>query len=244
VPEKIDCLVHLAAHITQETASPKERKELFKTNLLGTWRALEYSMKVGLPRFIFASSMSVYGHPSNLPVTEDAALAPKSLYGASKASGEFLVQGFSGLLSGTYVILRFASIYGPEKRYGVTHEFINRALRGLPLILFNRGRNTSDFVYIEDVVRAIYLSAKSDCQGTYNIGSGEETSILQLAEAIQQMAPGEIAIKHSDEDEPEFRFVMDLTRAGRCLNYQPNYSLPEGLRAIFASQLGTSDLAS
>jgi len=112
------------------------------------------------------------------------------------------------------------------------------------LILFNRGRNTSDFVYIEDVVRAIYLSAKSDCQGTYNIGSGEETSILQLAEAIQQMAPGEIAIKHSDEDEPEFRFVMDLTRAGRCLNYQPNYSLPEGLRAIFASQLGTSDLAS
>ncbi|PNV77934.1 MAG: nucleoside-diphosphate sugar epimerase, partial [Thermoproteota archaeon] len=141
---------------------------------------------------LFSSSCAVYGEPEFIPISEDHKLSPKSPYAASKASGEAYIISYSNLNGYRPVILRLFNVYGPKqtKSYaGVISEFIRRALREEPPMIYGDGEQTRDFIHVEDVVDAMIRAMREErARGIYNIGSGKATKIKDLAYLILRLA--------------------------------------------------------
>jgi len=231
----VDAVVHLAALI--DVAESVEKPELYlDVNVNGTFNLAKASKKVST--FIFASTCAVYGEPVKIPIGEDHPLNPKSPYAATKIAGEAFVQAYGNLYGYRPVILRFFNVYGPRqsKAYaGVITEFVKKATRGEPPIIFGDGEQTRDFVHVKDVTKAIINALDSDnASGIYNIGSGVAITINDLAHLILKLAgktnvepvhepprPGDI--KHSQ---------ANINRAKKELGYSPSVSLEEGIREI------------
>ena len=236
IPRSVDCVVHLAAQTCGDTSSVDVRQDAVRVNVLGTWRALEFAAS-SAKRFVFASSMSVYGFPQKVPVHEMDVVAPASFYGATKAAAESLVpRCVTPPLQLPAVCLRFSSIYGPGQKAGVARVFFRQAGCQQPLTITNGGRDTSDFLYIEDAARALYLATVSDATGIVNIGSGEETSIRGLADAIGKAAPNDVDIRTEPGKREARRFAMSIKLAGRQLGYCPHYDVVRGMEAWFQAQ--------
>jgi len=129
-------------------------------------------------------------------------------------------------------ILRYSHVYGPRQyKERVCSIFINNALNGEPLKVYRRGDSTSDFVYVKEIVNANILVAVKDniAEQTFNIGSGRETSIKDLAQTIKTIIPEANIIHVPDEGELVKRFVFDISRACNLLEYKSSYTLQEGL---------------
>jgi UDP-glucose 4-epimerase len=231
----VDAVIHLAALI--DVAESVEKPELYlDVNVNGTFNLARASRKVSA--FIFASTCAVYGEPVKIPIGEDHPLSPKSPYAATKIAGEAFVQAYGNLYGYRPVILRLFNVYGPRqsKAYaGVITEFVKRATRGKPPIIFGDGEQTRDFVHVKDVAKAIIKALDSDnASGIYNVGSGVAITINDLAHLILKLAgkenvepihgptrPGDI--KHSQ---------ANINRAKKELGYNPSVSLEEGIREI------------
>ena len=185
----VEAVVHLAALI--DVAESVEKPELYlDVNVNGTFNLAKASRNVSA--FIFASTCAVYGEPVKVPIGEDHPLNPKSPYAATKIAGEAFVQAYGNLYGYRPVILRFFNVYGPRqsKAYaGVITEFVKRATRGEPPIIFGDGEQTRDFVHVKDVTKAIIKALDSDnASGIYNIGSGVAITINDLAHLILKLA--------------------------------------------------------
>jgi len=228
----MDAVVHLAA-LTDVEESLREPNLYAEVNVVGTLNLARASRKVD--SFIYASSSAVYGDPVKIPIPEDHPLRPKSPYGASKASGELYLMSYSKIYGFRPVILRIFNVYGPRQSTsysGVIIEFIRRALRGEPLVIYGTGEQTRDFIYVSDVVQAIVCALKSRTSGVFNIGSGEATRILDLAnEVLRILGLGNVGLVH-EETRPEdiVHSVADITRARRELGFKPSIPLHVGLR--------------
>lgn len=227
---RVDAIVHLAA-AADASSSFKEPLLYNRTNALGTLNVLEAARKSNA-LFVFASTQRIY-RPQTAPLAEDDLKHPIDPYGYSKLVAEEWVRMYRELFKLQTVVLRFFSVYGPGQPLyggtsGVVAIFANRALKGEPLKV--NDANLRDFTYVGDVVKGIILALENPIAlgNTYNIATGEATSIDVLARVVKDVvgSPSTIVVGGGDCSES---YVADITRARKDLGYEPSFELRRGL---------------
>jgi UDP-glucose 4-epimerase len=206
-------------------------------NIVGTLHVLEAAREHGTKVVFSSTGGAIYGECEG-PAREDHPRAPLAPYGVSKLAGEEYIAAYNRLYGAAHVSLRFGNVYGPRQdpkgEAGVVAIFMNRLREGEAPQIFGDGTQTRDYVYVGDVVAAT-LAAAEHAGGVLNVGTGVETSVLELYGRIQRVA--------GVEREPEFgearpgelqRSVLDSSLAKRELGWQPQHSLDEGLAATWA----------
>ena len=236
----IDVAFHLAAiRITQCASEPRLALEVLVD---GTYDIVEAAAAAGVRKVIVSSSASVYGLATRFPTPEDHhPYANDTLYGAAKTFNEGLLRSFHAMRGLDYVALRYFNVYGPRMDiHGLYTEVLIRWMErieaGLPPLILGDGTQTMDFVFTEDIARANLLAAESTATDeVFNIGSGTETSLLELAELL-------LKVMGSSEWSPEFgpprgvnsvaRRLADVSLAGKRLGWRAEVDLEEGLRRL------------
>jgi len=206
-------------------------------NVIGTVRVLEAARKHRTKIVFSSTGGAIYGE-CDAPAREDHPRAPLAPYGVSKLAGEEYIAAYNRLYGAEHITLRFGNVYGPRQdpkgEAGVVAIFIKRLREGGTPRIFGDGTQTRDYVYVGDVVAAT-LAAAGHSGGVLNVGTGAETSVLELYERIQRIA--------GVEREPEFaesrpgelqRSVLDPSLAKRELDWEPQHSLDEGLAETWA----------
>lgn len=206
-----------------------------QVNVLGTINVLENCHKYKVKKVIFASSGgAVYGEQEIFPAPENHPLHPLSPYGVSKLTGEHYLHYYKAVHGLAYAALRYANVYGPRQdpfgEAGVVAIFIQKMLNGdLPLINGD-GKQTRDFIFIEDVLRANMLAMKSGQSGIFNIGTGKETSVDQIFDHLKNLTHASIVAKHGPAKPGEQRrSSIDPAKAKKWLKWKPVVSLEQGL---------------
>jgi len=201
----------------------------------------------GVRRVIFASSGAVYGEQEIQPVREDSIPNPTSPYAVSKLAAEYYLHTIAALWGMETVALRIFNAYGPGQQSRISHPpvipaIVRQALSGGSIIVHGNGKQTRDFVFVDDVVRALINSASAPNVNrlTINIGSGVATSINEVVETVGQVLGKELLPLHvSAESGGVSRMCADLHRAQERLDYMPRITLEEGLRHVIqATQKG------
>jgi UDP-glucose 4-epimerase len=240
--EGVDTVFHMAAlRITQCAAEPRRAMEVMVT---ATYELLELCVQARVRKVVAASSASIYGMASQFPTTEDQhPYANRTLYGAAKSFAEGLLRSFNDMYGLDYVALRYFNAYGPRMdihgRYTeVLIRWMERLEAGLPPIVYGDGAQTMDMVHVEDIARANVLAARAPASDlVLNIGSGAETSLLQLAGLIAEAMGAEgLTPTHQPERDvnPVPRRLADVSLALEQIGYAPTVSLPAGLRELAA----------
>jgi nucleoside-diphosphate-sugar epimerase len=226
---RIKSIFHLAAQLPEKNDNPTDF-DYFDTNARGTLNLLDAAAREKVSNFIYGSTISVYsGPPVRLPVDENHPTQPTSIYAVSKLTGELLCNAYAGRLK--TAVLRYSGAYGSgERESDAVWRFMRQARKNQPLTVYGDGKQTSDYVFIEDVIRGTALVLEKDCSGVYNIGSGEETSVITMAEKILKLtgSKSKISFTGNKTDRP-FRFYLDIDRAKKDFGYTAR-PLDEGLR--------------
>lgn len=204
-------------------------------NILGTLNLLESSLKHGVERFVFASTGgAIYGEPEHIPAGEKTPPMPISPYGTSKYAVEKYLEYYKNIHSLDYIALRYANVYGPRQNphgeAGVVAIFCSRVLSGEPCKIFGDGGQTRDYVFAGDVARAnlIALGAPS---GSYNIGTGIETSVNELVKELETASGRVVRVEHAEERAGEVQSIsLDIELAGSVLGWKPEVQLSEGVK--------------
>ncbi len=235
----VDCVYHLAARVlvSESILYPREYNEV---NVGGTVSVMEAMRDAGVRRVVFTSSGAVYGEQANQPVREDYLPNPQSPYAVSKLAAEYYVRTIGALWGIETVILRIFNAYGPGQNLPPSHppvvpRFLSQALRGGSLVIFGGGRQTRDFVYVDDVVEALVAAATATDvdRRIINIGSGRATSINELARLVAQATGREVEVLHSPaESGGVSQLCADITAARHLLGYEPEIDLEQGLRLM------------
>lgn len=229
-----DWVFHLAAQIDVRRAVADPAHDA-RVNVAGTAAVLEAARAAGASRVVLASTGgAIYGDCDVVPTPESAPLAPLAPYGAGKAAAETYVDLYVRLHGLSGMSLRLANVYGPRQgrggEGGVVSIYAEAAVAGEPATVFGDGTQTRDFVYVGDVVRAFLAAARSDATGVANVGTGRETSVLDLIDAFDLQPrfaparPGEVQ-----------RSCLDATRASELLDWQPQVALTDGIRTTLDS---------
>ncbi len=226
-----DVISHQAAQVSVPY-SWEDPVEDERRNVEGTLRVVLAARKSKVKRLILASSVAVYGEPQELPVRENHALNPISPYGLSKLAAEKYALLFSDSLE--VVILRYGNVYGPrqesEGEAGVVSIFLSRLNNNKSPIIYGDGNQTRDFVYVEDVAQANILAVNVR-PGIYNIGTGHETTVNELANLLISLTNSDLSPLYTQPREGEiYRIFLHIGLAEKDLNWKPRFSLEEGLR--------------
>jgi UDP-glucose 4-epimerase len=234
--QDIDFVYHLAARVAvaESVLYPTEYNAV---NVGGTVSLMEAMRDVGVGRVVFISSGAVYGEQTQQPLQEDAIPNPGSPYAVSKLASEYYVRTIGRLWGIDTVSLRVFNAYGPGQNLPASHppvvpNFINHAVRGGTIVIHSDGRQTRDYVFVDDVVRAMSSAstAPSINDLVINVGSGTETGIRQLVQMIQLHTNSKAEIIYNPRSDPGVpRMCADLTLAKEKLGYQPQVNLEEGL---------------
>ena len=229
-------IIHLAAEISVEK-SVKDPMSTVKSNIGVTCAALEFARKIDCDRFVLASTAAVYGDQMDRCSELDLP-APLSPYAVSKLACEYYCKLYAKLYGIPTVILRFFNVYGPEQSgeyAGVITRFIERAMVRKPPVIFGDGRQTRDFVYIEDIVWATLTALRSSLAGgsVINIGTGKPVSIKSLADTVLKLFNLEhLRPIHKPPRTGDIRHSFaDISTARRKLDYRSQYDLEKGLAA-------------
>ena len=224
---RIKTIFHLAAQLPNDSDINNPLLG-FDTNARGTLSVLNAAY-LDVDKFIYSSTMSVYAEPPQyLPVDESHPVQPSTIYSVAKLAGELCCNLYSRAMD--IVVLRYSGAYGRgERESNAIPTFINQALNNRPITIHGAGTLTSDFVYIDDVVQGTLLAWENNKPGVYNIGSGQEISVTELAKRIINITNSKSEAVLTDKDtERPFRFFLDITKAQKVLGYSPR-SLDEGL---------------
>ncbi|RIK32099.1 MAG: NAD-dependent epimerase [Chloroflexi bacterium] len=237
----VDLVFHQAAlRITQCAAEPRLAVEVLVN---GTFNVLEAAVDANVKKVVAASSASIYGLAEEFPTTEQHhPYNNRTIYGAAKAFNEGLLRSFHEMYGLNYVALRYFNVYGPRMDiYGAYTEvlirWMERIARGEPPLIFGDGKQTMDFVYIEDIARANLLAAKSDVTDeVFNVASGRETSLNDLAAALLRVMGSDLQPSYGPERKvnPVPRRLADTRKATQMLGFQAQTSLEEGLQRLVA----------
>ncbi|KQM81434.1 NAD-dependent epimerase/dehydratase family protein [Agromyces sp. Leaf222] len=234
-----DVVFHQAAiRITQCAEEPRLALEVLVD---GTFNVVEAAAEHRVGKLIAASSASVYGMAETFPTDERHHHENNdTLYGAAKTFNEGLVRSFRAMQGLDYVLLRYFNVYGPRMDvHGLYTEvlvrWMERIADGKPPLIFGDGQQTMDFVCVPDIARANVLAARSDIvEGTYNIASGTETSLLGLAEALLRAMGSDLGVEHGPERAVNgvARRLADTGAARRDLGFESTIGLEDGLRQL------------
>jgi UDP-glucose 4-epimerase len=234
-----EVVFHLAAQADVQTSMQRPDYDA-DVNVLGTVRVLEAARAAGAQVVFTSTGGAIYGE-CNGPAAEEVPRDPISPYGIAKLCGEEYLRGWNRIHGSGHVVLRLANVYGPRQEAGleggVVAIFLERMRAGEETAIFGDGQQTRDFVYVGDVVRAL-LAAVGREGGVFNVGTGSETTVLELQRACAAVT--------GVDGEPRFeearlgdvrRSVLDVSLAGRELGWHPEVSLEEGLRLTWQSLL-------
>jgi UDP-glucose 4-epimerase len=237
-----DRVFHLAAQVDVRVSVSDPGLDV-RVNVEGTVNLLDAARQAGAGGFVLASSCAVYGEPAEgaVPLREDSPLRPGSPYGQAKLAAEGYVALYRELHRLQTASLRFGNVYGPRQgavgEAGVVSIFCRQLIQGGRPTVFGDGNQTRDFVYVGDVVRAILAASDRDAIGEFNVGTGRETSVLELVEHLATIGgradfvpemepgrPGEIA-----------RMALNADRLRSRLDWRPQVPVEVGLRQTWES---------
>lgn len=234
-----DLVFHEAAiRITQCAEEPRLALEVLVD---GSFTVYEAAVEHGVDKLVSASSASVYGLAEEFPTPERHHHHNNdTFYGAAKSFNEGMLRSFRAMNGLDYVALRYFNVYGPRMDvHGLYTEvlvrWMERIADGKPPLIFGDGRQTMDFVFTRDIARANLLAATSDVrEGVYNIASGAETSLLELAEALLAAMDSGLAVEHGPERAVNgvTRRLADTAAAREDLGFTAEVPLADGLREL------------
>lgn len=232
-----DVVSHHAAQmdVRKSVADPTYDAQV---NVLGFINLLEAARKVGTKKFIFSSTGgAIYGEQEYFPADEKHPKNPASPYGLSKFVGEEYLNLYERLYGISHVVLRYANIYGPRQNphgeAGVVAIFCQKLLQDQAPLINGDGKQTRDYVFVADVVRANLLALDSPLQGTYNIGTGIESDVNELAKTLGKLA-GKENFEHGPAKAGEQqRSVISTQLAEKTFGWKPEVKLAEGLKITF-----------
>jgi UDP-glucose 4-epimerase len=211
-------------------------------NVLGTIRLLENCVRCGVSRVVFASTGgAIYGEQREFPASEDHPFHPVSPYGVSKLAGEHYLYFYHVQYGLPYVALRYGNVYGPRQdphgEAGVVAIFCGNLVAGEASTINGTGEQTRDYVYVEDVAQANVLALEDDASsGTYNIGTGIETSVNELYESLRKISGKNLPPKHGPPKAGEqMRSSISSRRAISELGWRPEVDLATGLKETLRS---------
>lgn len=233
-------VLHLAArNIIVSTKNPREDYEV---NIGGTLNVLLAVRETGVKRMVYTSSTSVYGNPRYLPINEDDATNMLSPYAVSKFAGENYCKAFYESYGISTSVVRYSNVYGPWQRpdnpyCGVIAKFFEAAMKGDGLRIHGDGEQTRDFTFVDDAVEATLLAAfseKADGQ-VYNVGTGREVSVNQLARMIIEVTGAKIEPSYIDRRDIDNirRRVVNIEKIRRELRWVPSSTIEQGLKRTY-----------
>jgi len=211
-----------------------------RTNILGLLNVLEACKGLKVKKILFASSGgAVYGEQEKFPAAEDHPTRPLSPYGVSKITGEHYLYCYQSAFGIPYTALRYSNVYGPrqnsEGEAGVVAIFIRQLLDGRSPTINGDGKQTRDYVYVDDVVAANVAALESSFSGSLNIGTGKETTVLTIFSLLRDGLGVDIAALHGPAKVGEQeRSCIDASRAGSAFGWTARTRLEEGLRETIA----------
>lgn len=234
--EKIEAVFHLAAQIKvpKSISNPAEDA---KINILGMLNLLENCVKYKIKKFVFSSTGgALYGEADILPTPENYPTFPLSPYGISKLSGEHYIRFYNQAYGLAATILRYSNVYGPRQdssgEGGVVSIFIEKILNNITPTINGSGRQTRDFIFVEDVAHAnlLALKQKSKKLNIYNISQQEEVSIKDLFQKIASLNNFKPKPKFAKALKGEVnRSLLSNQKAKKELGWSPKYNLEQGL---------------
>ncbi len=229
-----DAIIHLAARAGVRP-SIEQAKTYYDINVMGTLNLLEFARQMNIPRFIFASSSSVYGNNPNTPWKEtDLLHQPISPYGATKLAAEELGMVYAQLYNLQFLALRLFTVYGPRQRPDLAiHKFYNLIHEEKPITLFGDGHTLRDYTYVSDIVAGIMaaLEYPTDESTIFNLGDNRQVSLLQLVQTLETCMSKKAIINWQDEQPGDVpQTFADISKAGALLNYHPRVMLEQGLK--------------
>ena len=236
-----DAVFHLAAQIDvrRAVADPAFDADV---NVGGTINVLEAARRAGVPRVVHSSTGgAIYGDAATIPTAEATAPAPLAPYGQSKHAAEGYCGLYGRLHALSTVSLRYANVYGPRQdphgEGGVVAIFCGKLLEGGRPVAFGDGRQTRDYVYAGDIVAANLAAAATSWEGACNIGTGTETTVIELAAALRELAgSGGFELEHAPGRPGEVhRSAVDPALAAEVLGWRAQVGLTDGLRRTLAS---------
>lgn len=234
-----DLVFHQAAiRITQCAEEPRLALEVL---IDGTFNVVEAAVEHRVDKLVAASSASVYGMAESFPTGERHHHHNNdTFYGAAKSFNEGMIRSFRAMNGLDYVLLRYFNVYGPRMDvHGLYTEvlvrWMERIADGRPPLIFGDGQQTMDFVCVPDIARANVLAAGSGItEGVYNIASGTETSLLELAEALLRAMDSDLPVEHGPERAVNgvVRRLADVSAARQDLGFEATIGLEDGLRLL------------
>jgi UDP-glucose 4-epimerase len=233
----VEVVFHQAA-LVSVPQSIEDPIEAAMVNDLGTLNVLEAARHSGVKRVVFASSCAVYGDLPQLPKKEEMDTKPLSPYAASKLHGETYARLYRDLYGLETVCLRYFNVYGPRQDpsspySGVISIFMDKAARGKPPTIYGDGEQYRDFVYVADVVQANLLAAQREniSSVVINVGTGKSVTVNSLWKNIAELAGVQGEPERANFRPGDIRqSVAEISRAYELLDFEPRYSLEEGLQ--------------
>ena len=234
--DKFDAVFHLAA-IPGVQDSIDRPVETSNVNFTGTIKILEMMRKKDIPIMVFSSSCAIYGNTQNIPIKESERTDPLSPYATQKLASEHIIKNYREIYGINAISARFFNVYGPKQNpsseySAVIPKFTDLCLKGREPVIYGTGKQTRDFIYIKDLVKALELIAERvPDEDAINLGPGKEVSVNELADAIITETGCKRRPVHVGEKKGEVkRSLADISLARKILGWEPVYSFGEGVR--------------
>lgn len=240
---EVELIFHLAANVGNIKSIEDPYFDM-DVNIKGTINLLEACLNSNIKRLVYSSSGAIFGEAKRLPIDEDHPLNPESPYGVSKLAAEKYCFAFHKVHGVPTTALRYFNVYGPRQgssQYpNVIAIFFNRIRQGKPLTIFWDGKQTRDFVFVEDVVKANILAATQPAAvgETFNIATGKANSVEQVANLIKQISGKESPVTYAAPRAGEVRHSQaNIEKARRMLGYKPETGLKKGLLLTWKEEM-------
>jgi UDP-glucose 4-epimerase len=232
----VEAVVHLAAVcMNKSIADPTESLDV---NLMGTQNVLDAAGRAGVRRIIYASSASVYGNPTSLPMRETDPLAPITPYCVAKLAGEQMLAFYARRTNMSWLALRFFNVYGPgqptDAYYtSVVLTFLDRIVRGESPVIDGKGEQTMDFVHVFDVAQSVGMALDGNATGeALNVGTGTQTSIAELADLLVRSVGSDAVPIFRPREVLVTQREASVDRIREVLGWYPTIDVEHGIRSI------------
>ncbi len=228
----VDYVFHLAG-LAEIIPSIKNPRNYFINNVLGTLNVIEAAKKVRIKKLIYAASSSCYGTPKNYPTSENEKIDTKHPYALTKFLGEELAMKYASIFNMPNISFRFFNVYGPRLntsgQYGaVFSNFLTQKATKKPLTIVGQGKQTRDFIHVEDLTNAFVKVTKSSLVNkVYNLGSGKETSINKIA----SLFGGKKIFIPKRPGDPD-RSCANISKIKKDINWKPTITIEEGIKRL------------
>ncbi len=235
--ERPELICHLAAQIDVRASVALPANDA-QTNVVGTVNVLEAAREADVRVLMCSTGGALYGRDAPIPSMEDVLPLPESPYGVAKYCAEQYLGLYTRLHETRHSVLRLANVYGPRQdptgESGVIPIFCSRLLAGQQPVIYGDGSQTRDYVYVGDAVAAFLAAADGGRPGTWNIGTGSEVSVLELAAMIGEAAGVDVEPQFAPSRPGELqRSALAVERARQDLGWQASTALPDGVATVY-----------